>query len=234
MKAEMNILCLYWVGDFRGRNFIPADVWRLYHSVLKHIDRPFDFYVLTNQMDANLPGTKIELAHADDWPGWWSKMELYRPGILPNRRTLYMDLDSHAIRPLQPILDYEGDLVMFNTKDLRHKIKHIHQGISGLVYRYQAATILYNPWEWGWLYEKFEQDWDYYLEHYRSDQDILGEWIPNQPCFPDQWLMKMGTVEKSPVHSKHPPDKVIIITGQTRRGGFRKTHEIKWFEEMAR
>ena len=72
-------------------------------------------------MEANLPGIKIELKHADDWPGWWAKMELYRPRILPRLRTLYMDLDSHVIRSLQPILDYEGDLVMFNTKDKKHK-----------------------------------------------------------------------------------------------------------------
>lgn len=234
MKEKVNILCLYWTGDFRGRDFKPMDVTRLFLSVDKHIDRPFDFFVLTNDMSAELPGTKIQLAHPDDWPGWWAKMELYRPGILPKRRTLYMDLDSHAIRSLQPILDYEGDLVLFNTKDKKHKIKHTQQGIGGMVYRYQAATILYNPWEFSWMYEKFKKDWDYYLEHYRSDQDILGEWIPDQPTFPDYWLMKMGGLEKNPAFKTRPPAEVIIITGQTKSGGFRRTHEIKWFEKMAR
>lgn len=234
MDTKVNILCLYWVGDFRKRDFQPKDVWRLHTSVNKHIDRPFEFFVLTNDMEADLPGTKIELKHADDWPGWWAKMELYREDILPKRRTLYMDLDSHVIRSLKPILDFEGNLVMFRTKDARHKEKHIRQGITGMVYRYQAATILYNPWEWGWLYDKFLQDWDYYLEHYRSDQDILGEWIPDQPTFPDKWLMKMGTIEKTPLYRSTPPVKVIIVTGQTRSGGFRRTHEIPWFEERAR
>jgi hypothetical protein len=234
MKPKVNILCVYWVGDFRGRDFKPEDVHRLYKSVWKNIDRDFDFYVLTNDMEAPLPGIKIPLAHANDWPGWWAKMELYRPGILPPRRTLYMDLDSHAIRSLQPILDYEGDLVLFNTKDKKHQDKHLKRGIVGIVYRYQAATILYTPGEWTWLYEKFLRDWDYYLEHYRSDQDILGEWIPNQPRFPDSWLMKMGSVEKNPVFRKSKPPKVIIVTGQTRSGGFRKTYKIEWFEKAAR
>ena len=234
MKEKVNILCLYWIGDFRGRDFKPMDVARLFMSVEKHIDRPFEFFVLTNDMKADLPGTKIELKHSDDWPGWWSKMELYRPSILPKRRTLYMDLDSHVIRSLQPILDYEGDLVMFNTKDKKHISSHRQQGIGGMVYRYQAATILYDPWKWAWLYDKFLQDWDYYLEHYRSDQDILGEWIPNQPTFTDTWLMKMGTLEKNIAFRKKAPNDVIIITGQTKRGGFRKTHEILWFEKMAR
>ena len=105
MKAKVNIVCLYWVGDFRGRDFQPQDVSRLFASVVKHIDRPFEFFVLTNDMEAELPGIKIKLKHPDDWEGWWAKMELYRPGILPKRRTLYMDLDSHVIRDLGPILD---------------------------------------------------------------------------------------------------------------------------------
>lgn len=234
MKGKVNIVCVYWIGNFRGRDFVSYDVWRLYYSVLKHADRPFDFFVLTNDMDADLPGMKIELKHAEDWPGWWAKMELYRPGILPERRTLYMDLDSHIIRGLGPILDWEGDLVLFETKDKKHRQRHIRQGIGGMVYRYQAATILYDPWKWGWVYEKFLKDWNYYLEHFRSDQDVLGEWIPDQPTFPSVWLMKMGTVEKKLAFRDIPPAEVIIITGQTKSGGFRKTHKIPWFEKMAR
>jgi len=225
MKDKVNIMCIYWVGDFRGRDFTENDVWRLYHSVLKHCDRPFDFYVLTNKMDANVPGTKIQLSHPDDWPGWWSKVDLHRPD-LPAGRTLYMDLDSHAIRGLGPILDTPGDLVMFRHRTNPNKYEW------GVVHCYQAATMLFDPGAFAWLYEKFEQDWDYYLQHYRSEQDIMGEWIPDQPVFPDKWLMKMGQIEKG--FRKNPPDDVIIITGQTKRGGFRKTHEIPWFEKMAR
>ncbi|KKM07612.1 hypothetical protein LCGC14_1732130, partial [marine sediment metagenome] len=142
MKGKVNIVCVYWIGNFRGRDFVSYDVWRLYYSVLKHADRPFDFYVLTNDMEANVPGTKIELLHGNDWPGWWAKMELYRPD-LPAGRTLYMDLDSHVIYSLQPIFDFEGDLVLFDSQDTS---------------RYQAATILFNATEFTWLYDKFKED----------------------------------------------------------------------------
>ena len=233
MKPKINILCLYWVGDFRGRNFVANDVWRLYHSVLKHIDRPFDFYVLTNDMEAHLPGTKIELLHADDWPGWWSKMELYRPD-LPEGRTLYMDLDSHAIKSLQPILDFEGDLVLFDDFTRQHEPKHKQREEGGWVYRYQAATILFNANKFTWMYDKFVQDWDYYLTHYRSDQDILGEWIPDQPTFPKEWMIKLAKIAQNPTFRSTPPGDVIIVTGQPVRNGFRKTHEIPWFEKTAR
>lgn len=227
MKDKVNIICLYWVGDFRGRDFTTNDVWRLYHSVLKHCDRPFNFYVLTNDMDAYVPGNKIELLHGDDWPGWWAKMELHRAD-LPMGRTLYMDLDSHAIRSLWPILDYEGDLVMFP-----HKTNPRNQE-PGLVHKYQAATMLFTPGKFSWMYDKFLADWDYYLSHYRSDQDVMGEWIPDQPVFPGKWLMKLNVIEKNRKLRTAPPKDVIIITGQTKSGGFRRTHEIPWFEKMAR
>lgn len=225
-------MCLYWAGDFRGRDFRAEDVFRLFLSVDKHMDRPFNFYVLTND-DGNdlLPGTRIPLLHGDDWPGWWAKMELYRPD-LPAGRTLYMDLDTHIIRSLAPVLDFEGDLVLFDDRVARHSPKHRQRGEMGWVYRYQASTILFNAGQWGWLYEKFKQDWDYYLEHYRSDQDVLGEWIPDQPTFPKEWLMKLATVMKKKYTT--PPEDVIFITGQPKHKGFRKTHEIPWFEKMAR
>jgi len=218
MKPKINVICLYWVGVFRGRDFIANDVWRLYHSVLKHADRPFDFYVLTNDMNAKVPGTKIELRHGDDWPGWWGKMELYRPD-LPAGRTLYMDLDSHVISSLQPIFDFKGTMVLFNSKES---------------FRYQAATILFDANEFTWMYEKFLMDWDYYLRQYRSDQDILGEWIPHQPTFPDEWMIKLRKIERNTKLRSAPPNNVIIVTGQPSRGGFRRTHEIPWFEETAR
>lgn len=220
----MNIICIYWTGDFRERDFSPMDVRRLYASVKKHCDRPFDFYVLTNDMKCDVPGEKIALKHAEDWPGWWAKMELHRPDLPPGR-TLYMDLDSHAIRSLGPILDTPGDLVMF--ADRRDK-----RVTPGVIDRYQAATMLFDPGKFLWMYEKFMQDWDYYIEHYRSEQDIMGEWIPNQPVFPQEWLMKMSKLIKS--HRDYPPKKVIIVTGQPKNNWFRRTREIEWFEKMAR
>jgi hypothetical protein len=225
MKEKVNIMCIYWTGDFRGRDFSPLDVHRLYQTVNKHIDRSFNFYCLTNDMNCDVPGTKIALKHPDDWPGWWAKMELHRPD-LPSGRTLYMDLDSHAIRSLQPILDTRGDLVMFNAR--------MEKNTPGVVCRYQAATMLFDPGKFSWIYDKFMQDWAYYINHYRSDQDILGEWVPDQPAFQDEWLIKMSRLVKNREYWNHPPKKVIIVTGQPKQGWFRRTREIPWFEKMAR
>ncbi len=212
----MNIICLYWIGVFRGRNFVEDDIMQLYSSVLENIgDREFTFYCLTNY-DGYLPFEVIPLRH--NWPGWWSKVELHRPD-LPSGRTLYLDLDSHVINSLQPILDYPGDLVMFNSR-----ASHIPQ--PGLVRRYQAAVMLFDPGTPGMvrLYDRFKSDPDKWMGQYRSEQDVMGDWLPNQPTFPDSWMAKLGECKRSKIISKD----CIIVTGQPKDFDFRGASKINW------
>jgi hypothetical protein len=222
MKAKINIMCLYWVGDFRERDFTPTDVWTLQQNVDRYIDRPYDFYVLTNDMTADLPGIKIPLDH--NWEGWWSKMELYRLD-LPKGRTLYMDLDSHIVGSLQQILDYKGDLVMFNTPAKYRKI--IRNTDKTIIYRYQAATILFNPGSQKEMYMRFCQNPEHWMAKYRSDQDILGLWYPDLPTFPDEWMLKLADAKKV---DKKPKD-CIIVTGRIKDGRFRKLEECVWLQD---
>jgi hypothetical protein len=197
----------------------------------KHVGRPFDFFVLTNHMTSHLPGTKIELIHSEDWEGWWAKMELFRPGIFPKRRTFYQDLDSFIVRDLSPLFEYTGDLVMFNFPDIDKK-KFVTKNRERSVPLYRNSTMLFNPWKFAWVYEKFLKDDDYYLSHYRGDQDIITEWLPNQPTFITGWLSKLGDMERYNAHKIKPPPRVIIITGQPKSGLFRKMNQYSWFNEM--
>ena len=246
----MNIICILWLGDFRGRDFKMEDVERLYQSVNKHIDRPFTFYCLNNLQEGyEWPEYIHPIPLKHNWPGWWTKMELHRPD-LPAGRTLYLDLDSHVIRNLQPILDFQGDLVMFetrqphrkkmsfpvqlNSESSNHKIK-INEDArlrDGWVYRYQAATMLFDSGtpKMVQAYNLFKARAPHWMIKYRSDQDVMGDWLPDQPMFPSTWMMKLVS---APAMSE-PPKDCIIVTGQDKSGLFRKTETIPWFESMAR
>lgn len=205
------------------------DVERLYRSVRKHIDRPFTFYCLTNTTESFPDYVKpIPLIYA--WPGWWSKMEIHRPD-LPSGRTLYMDLDSHCMRSIGPILDYPGDLVMFDTQIAKERWESLRK--DKWVCRYQAATMLFTPgtpiMEYVWMkFLKYPEMW---MKQYRSDQDIMGDWTPNQPTFPKEWMTKLDWLRRNP---EGLPEETIIVTGQTKDGLFRHTDRIDWFEQMAR
>jgi len=145
-----------------------------------------------------------------------------------------------VINPLQPILDYPGDLVMFETRASKASKKSAPRN---MVYQYQAATMLFDAGceTMTGLYDKFKKHWKLYMKKFRSDQDLMGAWIPNQPMFPKEWMLKLGTCVQL---SKKPKD-AIIITGQGRiatdgekeRKGdrlFRHLDAIPWLEKAAR
>lgn len=224
-KEKVNIICLYWVGNFRGRDFSEEDVWRLEESVNKHIDRPYSFYCLTNDcMSQSLPGQRVPLSHLHDWPGWWSKMELHR-GDLPKGRTLYLDLDTHVVNSLQPILNYEGDLVMFPSP-----YKGRLAGKEGVYCKYQAGIMLFTPGKFSWMYDKFKDNPELFMKMFRADQDLMGKWVPNLPTFPSKWLMKMSNLR----HIKKIPEEVIFVTGQPKDENFRNPRFAPWLNEKAR
>lgn len=51
----------------------------------------------------------VRLVH--DWPGWWSKIELFRPNLFPGERIVYLDLDLVILGDLSSIADSRYDFV---------------------------------------------------------------------------------------------------------------------------
>jgi hypothetical protein len=226
VSNSVNIISLYWVGEFRGRDFTERDVARLVYTVHKHIDRPYKFYCLTNDMDACLPVRKIPLRY--NWPGWWSKMELHRPD-LPEGLTLYLDLDSHVIRSLKPLLDFPsgGRLTMFPNRMVKRPIP------ENVVCCYQAGVMLFEPGRLSWLYDIFRTNPEEYMNHFRADQDLMGKYLPDQPTWPTSWLAKM----RDCLGTKVPPKEAIIVTGQPKGKMLRENElmsSVPWLERMAR
>lgn len=65
-------------------------------TVLAH--NPGARIVCLTDCDIDHPGVEaVPLVH--DWPGWWSKIELFRPGLLAGP-TLYLDIDTVVVGAL--------------------------------------------------------------------------------------------------------------------------------------
>ena len=202
-----NVICLFWVGEFRGRNFTVEDVHRLYESVKAHLNQPFTFYCLTNHKGELGEGiNRIDLMY--NWPGWWSKMELHRSD-LPVGRYLYIDLDTHIVGDLEKVFIYDSpNLVLFKTPYGKTKDKRI-------VRRYQAGIMSFRPSIGGrFMLDRFVSNPELYMGKYRSDQDLIGDWLPNQPTFPDAWLNKLGNLNMT--------KETIFVTGQPKGMDFRQ------------
>jgi hypothetical protein len=217
MKEKINIICLWWTPCIRGRSFTIRDIERLRFNVDRYMDRPYDFYCLTNYEGNDLPAIKIPLKN--QWPGWWSKMELHRSD-LPAGRTLYLDQDTYIVGNLQPVLDFEGDLVMFSNRITKYQ--------QGMVWRYQAAIMLFTPGKFSRMYDDFSKDAECYMDVYRGDQDLMGEWIPDQPTFPSNWMIKSAKI----FSYLRKPEELIFITGQPSNLDYRKIARIPWIRDL--
>lgn len=79
-----------------GGDFKPEHVQALHRQIERWLPGA-DAVCLTN---VDVPGVRtLRLQYG--WPGWWSKMELFRPGIADD--LLFMDLDTVAVGPLDEV-----------------------------------------------------------------------------------------------------------------------------------
>lgn len=213
MTETVNIVCILWKGDFRGRDFRDSDVVRLYLNVCEHITIPFEFYCLTNDMNSDLPASIRKIPLKYNWKGWWAKMELHRPDLPFSGRTLYVDLDTTIVDSLDRVFDVKGNLVMSRAKSGIAKRENWK-----IVTRYQAAVMLFTPNSSPnqVMWEGFMENPDYWINEYRSEQDLIGEWLPGLVRFPDKWVMKLAKISKN-----KSPKGAIFVTGQPKYFNFR-------------
>lgn len=71
-----------------GGRYDASWVAKLQRGVERHLSLPNRFVCLS---DVPVPCDRIPLE--TDWPGWWSKIEMFRPGLLTGA-TVYLDLDT--------------------------------------------------------------------------------------------------------------------------------------------
>jgi hypothetical protein len=123
-----------------GGTYTEAHVNNIYHSCKKYIDAEFDFYCLTDMPTEfkNKNINKVTLQH--NWPIYWSKMELFKPGVFPtDSNVFYIDLDTLITNDITDIATYDTDFLGmrdFNTLNLLS---------SGLLkYKYKNSHYIYN------------------------------------------------------------------------------------------
>jgi hypothetical protein len=95
------------------------------------------------------------------WPGWWSKIELFRPGLFSGP-VVYLDLDMVIMRnvelPAPETLPANGIAV---HREIGHADKI---GSALMFWRPDAAQMLYG---------QFLTATDAYMERFRGDQDFI-------------------------------------------------------------
>lgn len=137
----------------------------------KHGYAPEHAERLAAQVDQFSPGTSIVMltdCHVDrrfclplqyDWPGWWSKMELFRPDI--HGDLFYLDLDTTILKDIRP-------MAKVNTLcAISHRGNPAKKMCSGVMYL--PAQYRKRTWE-RWMNYGPERA----MRDFRGDQDFLA------------------------------------------------------------
>ena len=98
------------------------------HRYLKHAE----IIVLTD-MEPPKYGAYVTLPLWYNWPGWWSKMEIFRPGIVPKSEPfLYMDLDTMLVKDIDEFFGHD-ELITANDWSRPHGINSTLMFLPGHV-----------------------------------------------------------------------------------------------------
>ncbi len=96
----LTVYCVYW-GDKYSQDYVYA----LKRMLKKHLRQRNRFVCITDQIVHGVETQKPCV----DWPGWWQKVSLFKPGFAPGP-ALYLDLDVVVVGDLDDLVDrYTSD-----------------------------------------------------------------------------------------------------------------------------
>ena len=129
-----------------GGSYDPEWVLKLERAVARHLSVPHVFKCLS---DVEAPCERIPLKHG--WPGWWSKIELFRPGVV-NGPTLYLDLDTVLVGSIDALADMPDDFSIMRNLNMPHMPG------SAVMWFKQAAPRA--------VYDTFAENPEHYISQY--------------------------------------------------------------------
>ena len=99
-----------------GGIYTPEWVGKLQRAVARHMTVAHRFVALS---DVPVPCERIPLEHG--WPGWWSKIELFRPELFDGA-VLYFDLDTLIVENIDALTDLPHRFAMLRGFGRPHYI----------------------------------------------------------------------------------------------------------------
>lgn len=141
-------------------------------------------------------GSSRQLAF--NWPGWWSKAELFRPDLFDDgTRVLYMDLDSLPVGDLSGLAKFSGDFGM--TRGFYNDI------LQSAVMSFRAGTAVVKR-----LWREWLTGPDEFMRTVRGD----GDWIGQRVDAAQLMDLYPGQIVSSKLHAKNgPPPGARLVAG---------------------
>ncbi len=147
-----------------GGDYTPDYVERLFNMLERNIGTKFEFICLTD-IDFTLSNCRM-IKLESDLPGWWSKIELFRPGLSKSKYLLYFDLDTVIINSVDCVLGLNSH--SFIALDPFNARKKSEGALASGMMKWESN--LYH-----FLYEKFNKDLIETEYAGKGDQDYIWD-----------------------------------------------------------
>ena len=177
----LTVACVLSTSDGR-RQYDVSHVERLRKMVAENLSSVHRFVCLSN---VEVPCERIDLIKG--WLGWWSKVELFRPGLFEDR-VLYFDLDVTPVGGLDEIAHYPEPFAAIKN--------WLRPGINSSVM----------VWDVGVMDHVYLNLTNEDIERLPGDQNWITEQMPHAEFFPREWCV---SYRKSVV-----PLRRFILPGQ--------------------
>lgn len=145
-----------------GGDFTPSDVGKLKIMLGKNTTVPYRFYCLTDVHGMNNCVETLPLLN--NYPGWWSKIELFRDDLVEADRIVYFDLDTIILANIDDLLLQDKCFIGLRPFNLK---RSKWEG-------YVASAIL--SWHNNSTYNFIFNDFNY-VHHssvFKGDQDYIS------------------------------------------------------------
>lgn len=150
-------------------------VRKLRDGVARNLTLPHWFVCLS---DIDVPVYRCErIQLTNNWPGWWSKLEMFRPGLFDGP-VLYFDLDTVVVGSLDAIAAHS------------HRFTMAHEFYRPVLL---CSTAMAWNGDYSFLYESFAADPGRLMKHY--DHELpkrRSEWRIGDQAFIEDEFARFG------------------------------------------
>lgn len=172
----LNVACVLRSGG----DYTAEHVECLRRGVALNLNWPYRFVCLTD--DATVNCETARLVH--QWPGWWAKIELFRPGLFTGEDVLYFDLDVLIVGSLDDVILDTAPFMILRSFWPNRRVNS-----SMMLWRCDLAAI----------YRDFADYPSKYMASYRAgaklgDQDFIRD---HSPVIPEMWQDRSGEIVQS-------------------------------------
>lgn len=142
-------------------------------AIKENVTLPHEIVCLTD--DSTNFSTSVDrvVRLKNNWPKWWSKIELFNPDTFGDNQVFFFDLDTFVVGNIDNILKYNGEFC--GLRDFYH----LYSMGSGLMSWHGPKTAT--------IYEKFLQDSKNIMRKYANegDQAFIDRFRPGYDFFQD-------------------------------------------------